>query len=155
MRKASRFVILAALTSLTGCASIIHGTQQDVGLSSSPTSAKVTVNGRTLGQTPVVAKLARKDNHVVKFELDGYAPTEMTLTRGVSGWVWGNIVFGGVIGLAVDAMTGGLYKLTPEQLNAQLGKVASIQQSKDGSISVAVVMQADPAWQRVGQLPKE
>jgi len=32
----------------------------------------------------------------------------------------GNIVFGELIGLAVDAMSGGLYNLTPTQISAQL-----------------------------------
>src|SRR5256885_14019069 len=99
------------------CASIIHGTHQDVGISSNPTAAHVTVDGQQTGTTPVVAHLTRKDNHIVRLELPGYKPYEATLTRGVSGWVWGNIVFGGLIGLAVDAISGGMYKLTPEQLS--------------------------------------
>ena len=33
---------------------------------------------------PVVAKLSRKDKHIVKIELEGYAPFEATLTKKVS-----------------------------------------------------------------------
>ncbi len=99
----------ALVVSLTGCCSIIHGTRQDVGISSAPTGAMVKIDNVLSGNTPVVAKLTRKDNHFVRVELSGYQPFDMTLTRSVSGWVWGNIVFGGLIGLAVDAIDGAFY----------------------------------------------
>jgi hypothetical protein len=47
--------------------------------------------------------------------------------------VWGNIVFGGIIGLAVDAITGGLYKLAPEQVSAQLAR-GEIQMAEGGEV---------------------
>jgi hypothetical protein len=101
--------------------------------------------------TPFVAKLSRKNVHVVKLEADGYAPADLTLTRKVSGWAWGNILFGGLIGLAVDAGTGGLYKLSPEQLNSTLAtKSASIAPTKDG-IYVVMVTTAPREWVKLGQ----
>ena len=156
-----RSILLAAsIAALTGCATIMHGTSQDIGFQSSPTNAKVLVDGLPMGNTPVVAKLSRKDNHIVKMNLDGYQPFEATLTRGTSGWVWGNIVFGGLIGLAVDAMSGGLYNLTPNQISGQLsggvipqGKPPTAMVTKDG-IFITVVMHADPAWTRIGSLTK-
>lgn len=149
-----RLVTIVAALSLTACATIMHGTAQDVGISSSPTNAKVIVDKVSAGQTPTVAHLSRKDNHVVRLEMDGYAPAEMTLTRGTSGWVWGNVVFGGIIGLAVDAMSGGLYKLTPEQLSGALARQgASIAPTTNG-VYVVMVKAADPSWTKVGQMEK-
>lgn len=76
----------------------------------------------------------------------------MTLTKSVSGWVWGNIIFGGLIGLAVDAITGGLYNLNPGQLAATLANQrANIAPAKDG-IYVVLVRKVDPAWVKIGQL---
>lgn len=157
-------VAAAGLLLATGCATIMHGTTQDVGFSSTPSQATVKVNGIPVGATPVVAKLERKQSHLVRLELDGYQPFETTLTKSVSGWVWGNIVFGGLIGLAVDASTGGIYKLSPTQMHGQLsqtvqagtprGSETSSALGKDG-IYVRVVMQADPAWTKVGQLERE
>jgi hypothetical protein len=130
----------------------MHGGSQDIGISSSPTNAEVSIDGLTKGHTPVIANLSRKDNHIVKLALPGYAPAELTLARGVSGWVWGNLVFGGLIGLGVDAISGGLYKLSPEQLSGELAKQsASIKADKDG-IYVVLVQKADPAWTKIGQL---
>jgi len=147
-----RFALTVAALLSTGCASIMHGTSQDVGISSSPTNANVTVDKVAQGQTPVVAKFSRKDNHIVRLELDGYAPAEMTLTRSVSGWVWGNVVFGGLIGLAVDAISGGLYKLTPAQLQGTLARQgASIAPAKDG-VYVVLVKAPEAEWVKVGQL---
>lgn len=146
---------LAPLALLTaGCASIMHGTKQDIGISSTPTNARVTVNNMPLGQTPLVAKLARGDNHIVKIELDGYQPFEATLTKKVSGWVWGNIVFGGLIGLAIDAMSGGLYVLTPEQLSAQLARQGDDSALLQDGIYVMLVPQVDPEWVRVAMFAR-
>ena len=153
-------LVVGVVVALSGCATIMHGTSQDIGFQSSPTNAKVLVDGLPMGNTPVVAKLSRKDNHIVKMNLDGYQPFEATLTRGTSGWVWGNVVFGGLIGLAVDAMSGGLYNLTPNQISGQLsggvipqGKPPTAMITKDG-IFITVVMHADPTWKRIGSLAK-
>jgi len=77
---------------------------------------------------------------------------EATLTRSVSGWVWGNIVIGGLIGLAVDAISGGLYTLGPEQIARVLTKEPIGTSMKQDTIYVAVVQQPEPTWQRVGTL---
>jgi len=130
----------------------MHGGSQDVGISSSPTGAKVSVDNLAGAETPYIAKLSRKDNHIIKLTMDGYAPAELTLTKSVSGWVWGNVVFGGLIGLAVDALSGGLYNLNPAQLQTVLAKQgANIAPTHDG-ICVFLVSVADPAWKKVGQL---
>ena len=147
-------IVSAAL--MSGCASIMHGTRQDIGISSTPTGASVSVDGQIKGTTPVAVNLSRKDIHTVKVELPGYLPFEAKITRHVSGWVWGNIIFGGLIGLAVDAITGGLYKLSPEQLQAALREENATGMISDGNvIYVAVVLQPDPSWEQIGRLIPE
>ncbi|MDE2137367.1 MAG: PEGA domain-containing protein, partial [Gammaproteobacteria bacterium] len=85
-------------------------------------------------------------------ELPGYQPFDATITRSVSGWVWGNIVFGGLIGLAVDAIDGGMYNLTPEQVSATLSaNHVSATRTPDG-VYLFAVLRPDPGWQKVGQL---
>lgn len=145
-----RLLTLALAFSVSGCATIIHGSAQDVGLSSTPSGAKVTIDGHEIGSTPVFAKLSRKDNHTVHFALDGYQPMDLTLTRGVSGWVCGNLVFGMLPGLVIDAISGGIYKLSPDQLSATLGKSTARADGK--TLVVAIVMHADSTWQRIGTL---
>jgi uncharacterized protein YceK len=140
--------------SLSGCATIMHGTHQDVGISSTPTGASVLIDNQTEGVTPVVVKLTRKANHVVNIQMAGYLPFEATLTHSVSGWVWGNVAFGGLIGLAVDAASGGIYKLTPEQVagSLQSGRASTLKQ--DGGLYVVAVLEPQPDWVKVAQLQR-
>ena len=137
---------------LTGCASIMHGTRQTVGISSYPSDAEVWIDNQYIGQSPTVIELKRNENHAVRIELKGYLPYEVTLTHEVSGWVFGNIVFGGVIGLAVDAITGGLYELTPDQLQVELrkGNIATTMQNDE--MYIAAVMVPDPSWKKIDNM---
>jgi uncharacterized protein YceK len=148
-------VALVASLFLSGCASIMHGTTQQIGVSSAPTGARVVVNGGQRGVTPLVLDLERKGPHTLSIESDGYEPFQMSLTRSVSGWVWGNIVFGGVIGLAVDAATGGLYKLSPEQVSAELER-ADVTWSEDRSAVLVRLLRAeDVGAERIGTLERQ
>jgi hypothetical protein len=142
-----------ALISATGCGTIMHGTEQDIAISSNPTGGSVTIDGKPRGKTPATVALSRSDKHIVKIELEGYMPYEMALTSSVSGWVWGNIVFGGLIGLAVDAASGGMYELNPEQVRGEMRKNDVSMVNKDGMF-LTVVLKADPAWKKVGELTK-
>ena len=56
-----------------------------------------------------------------------------------------------LIALAVDAATGGMYKLIPEQINRSLDEgTASID---DGdNVFITVVMQPNPDWEKIGEL---
>jgi hypothetical protein len=154
MNRTTFVTAIAFSLTLTACASIMHGTSQDVGISSTPTSASVSVDNAERGQTPYVAKLSRKDNHIIHISADGYQPADLTLTRSTSGWVWGNLLFGGLIGLAVDAITGGLYKLTPDQLNATLVKQSASAANTKNGIYVVLVPGAEKGWLKVGQLQR-
>jgi hypothetical protein len=154
VRSLLRFVLFASAGGmlLAACATIMQGSSQEVSVASTPTGARLFVDGTEAGKTPFVASLKRKDKHVIRIEMEGYQPFEMPLGRGTSGWVWGNIVFGGLPGLAVDAISGGMYKLKPEQVEATLAQsTASIEDGADALV-VTVVLHPDPAWDRIGTL---
>ncbi len=60
--------------------------------------------------------------YTLLFKKDGYSDRTVTLDSDISGWYWGNILFGGLIGmLIVDPATGAMYKL-PESISADMGK---------------------------------
>ena len=155
MKKTS-FVFVASLVLflIIGCATIMQGTKQNIGISSNPSGAKVIIDGRIIGNTPLMEKLSRKDNHFVKIELDGFIPYETTLTRKLSGWVAGNIIFGGLIGLAVDAITGGMYKLTPEQIQAELKKSGMSMKLDEDKLFITFTLEPNPKWEKIGELEK-
>lgn len=137
-----------------GCATIMQGTSQELSVASTPSGARVLVDGTEMGRTPYVASLKRKDKHVVRIEMDGYQPFELPIARATSGWVWGNIVFGGLPGLAVDAISGGLYKLKPEQVEATLAQSTAAVGEHGDVMVLAVVLRADPEWERIGGLAR-
>jgi hypothetical protein len=133
----------------------MHGTTQTMGISSNPSSAAVWIDRQYVGETPVTVSLKRNQNHYIQIELQGYQPYEIVCTRQMSGWVFGNIVFGGVIGLCVDAISGGIYRLTPEQVNAEM-HLNRIAYSKHNDASYfAIVLQPDPTWEKIGQMQKQ
>ena len=111
-----------ALVLASGCASVVNGPDQAVGISSAPSGAAVLVDGEPVGTTPMIAKLDRGGNHIVSLSKPGFERRDLTLTRSLSAWTFGNALFGylGLLGLAVDAGTGGMHRLHPEAIDATL-----------------------------------
>src|SRR5512139_1911379 len=102
MQRVLRALVLSvATTTLASCATMVNGTSQDINLTSIPagTVARIEPGGQTV-TTPGNARLARKTSYVVTFEHDGYASQNAYLDRQTSDAVWGNILLGGLIGLA-------------------------------------------------------
>lgn len=130
----SMWVLLGCCTIvslITGCGSIMCGRQQNVVLDSRPTGAEVLVydaRGEIIFQktTPCVASLPRRDpdnmeaaHYVVLVRKEGYAPMQFPLAGSMNWAYLANILNGG-IGYAVDPMTGGMWTLTPGDVDAKL-----------------------------------
>jgi len=148
------FILLALLAlSFSGCATIIHGKYQDVRISSNPVDARVQVDGHYLGQTPLMVSLRRKDNHNVLITLDGYQPYNMTINRKLSGWIVGNVIYGGVLGIAVDAITGSMYILSPSDINADIGGL--MVNTKKDDLYIQIVLEPKADWLKIGELTRE
>lgn len=145
-------LLISTLTSLTSCATVMHGTYQSIGIASNPGNAAVWVDQNYMGQTPIIVAMSRRDNHILRIELANYQPYDAVFSRQVSGWVLGNIIFGGFIGLAVDAISGGIYKLTPDQIQAEM-RSNNIPFSNNSNESyVFIVLKPDTSWEKVGNL---
>src|SRR6516225_5305984 len=123
---------LGACAALSGCASIVHGGPRNIPVASTPAGAKVSIYDRSnslvmTNTTPFVAPLDPKfgyfksQTYRLVFEMPGYSPTEVKLDSSVSGWYFGNLLFGGLIGmLIVDPLTGAMFNLTPEKIEQPL-----------------------------------
>lgn len=141
--------LLAAGLNLTGCASIVHGGNRNVTITTQPSGAKAYVRKAsgevvTIQTTPCTVSLDPKkgyfkgQTYVVKFELAGHQTTEIELRPTLSGWYFGNIVFGGLIGMiAVDPVTGSMWNIEPQNIQHSLTESqASLIKNKEGFVVV-------------------
>jgi len=119
-----------------GCATIVSGSTQSISMSSVPSGATVTAEpGGAKATTPGSLILKRKDGpYKVTFALDGHDPYSVMLTVGTNGWVWGNLIIGGIIGLVIDTSTGASTKLSPDEVNVNLVKSGLIPQSSNDNM---------------------
>lgn len=116
---------LAVFTSCLGaggCASIIHGTKEEVSISTSPPGALVS-DGVTTVQSPGKLTLKRDCDHVLTISKPGYETESVRVVHVISGAVAGNILAGGVIGWGVDAITGAQWRLEPATISVSLRPV--------------------------------
>jgi hypothetical protein len=133
VRIAFRMLVVAAAVAASGCASILGDSRYPVAVSSAPAGGCLVItdrNGQVVhsGNTPSTVTLKSGKSYfsgqtyTLRFKKEGYPDKTMELDSSVSGWYWGNILFGGLIGmLIVDPATGAMYKL-PEFVSADMGK---------------------------------
>lgn len=110
--------IVIAGVMLTGCATIVNHDYQDVPVTSQPSGLRVLLDEHSCGVTPVIVTLARGERHTVTIEQKGYNPYQIRLEPTLSPFIFGNIVFGGLIGLGLDAIMGGIYEYRIGQIHA-------------------------------------
>ncbi|HEV7920526.1 MAG TPA: translation initiation factor 2 [Thermoanaerobaculia bacterium] len=130
MKRGAALVVLFSI----GCASIAHQTTQQVPVTSSPAGAAVTVacgdvNNDPKLVTPTVVTVHRKPARcTISLAKEGYEPAHVDLQRQMSGWYLGNVIFGGIIGLIVDAANGAMYNRMPNRIDVPLAPATSAPQ---------------------------
>ncbi len=122
---AGALALACAAALCAGCATIVHGTTQRVQIDSTPSGADVAIDDSQRVITPSAVDLSRGSAHKLVFHKQGYQDTTETLTSGVSGWILGNLLAGGVVGMAIDASDGAGRKLSADRVNAALTPVPS------------------------------
>jgi hypothetical protein len=124
-QRIAQFIFIALCVRLAvGCATIIHGSTQDISISSAPDQAEVWIDGSRMATTPTKVTLKRKDNYLVTIKKEGYKEATVKIEGTTSAWIIGNVIFGGIIGCGVDFITGGAYDLKPERLDINITKLA-------------------------------
>jgi hypothetical protein len=151
MRKTIISGSLAIALLMSNCATIFTGSQQTIKFDSNPGDATILVDGIEIGKTPFETKLERTE-HTVQIKLEGYQTYSTKLTKKINGWFWGNIFIGGILGIIVDASTGAIYKLSPDDITAAM--VKNVASTNKNDIYIAVDLNVDPTWKKIGQLAK-
>jgi hypothetical protein len=125
---------------LTGCASIISGRHQEVTFRSSPDEALVTIDGRAIGKTPLTAQIERKNNpQVVTIEKQGYKTETFQLKSTVNGWLFGNLVLGGLLGSTTDSVTGAAWAYSQDMFSITLNPIGATTPSIKSEVRTFVI----------------
>lgn len=123
-------LLLAAALLLPGCASMIDGNKYPIQIDSEPRGAAYTIadqHGKVFshGTTPDMVTLTSNDGafdgekYTFKFSQEGYEDQIVVLDSGMNGWMWGNLLLGGIIGSTIDLSTGAAFDL-PKDAKATL-----------------------------------
>ncbi len=125
-------ITLAGAVLSSGCASIVSHGRWPVAVSSAPNGATVSIVDRGgkevfTGVTPAAVELKsgagffQRAKYTLKFTMPGYETKTTALEADVNGWYFGNIVFGGLIGmLIVDPATGAMYRISQKEVQVGL-----------------------------------
>lgn len=143
MRKISILAVCATALLTTSCASIVSKSSWPIMISSNPSEAKITITDKKgvdiyTGFTPTTLKLKSgsgffgKARYQVKLEKEGFQTKIVPIEFKLNGWYFGNILFGGFIGLLiVDPATGAMYRLETETINETLQRENTVSQVQE------------------------
>jgi hypothetical protein len=116
---------IALCVGLSACATVTRGTHTKYAIASTPSGAAVkTSTGFSCATTPCSLKLPRKEGFDATVSLAGYKSQTVHVKSevrggGAAGFA-GNVVAGGLIGMAIDGSDGSMNDLVPASLNVSL-----------------------------------
>jgi len=120
-------LLLAATNS--GCATIVKGGRTDLVVESPTPGAEVSIKAFSgpevyAGPSPARVKVNKSDQYTVTVTAPGHKPQKQVVSKSISGWMFGNVVWiipilWGV-GIAIDAASGALWSLDPEDITIRL-----------------------------------
>ncbi len=109
-------LLAVLLPTLSGCGVIFGGTREVVLATSAPDAARITTSPSAGNfTTPASMSLERKHNYTLTFTKDGYEPATFQINHSIRGGILAlDILFTGLLGVVIDAATGGWFKLEPK-----------------------------------------
>ena len=120
-------IAMIAVAVLGGCATITRGSTEAFIINSTPSGANVRLSSGETCITPCTLERKRKKEFVVFISKTGFEPVQVSIVSQVAGagaaGMAGNIIFGGIIGAAVDIGTGATKELIPNPVRVTLQKI--------------------------------
>ena len=125
-------VLLATVFLFSSCATIVTKSTYPLTVNSSPTNARITITNKRgvdifQGNTPAVVRLKAgngffsKAEYTLRISHSGYEDKLMPITFSLEGWYFGNILFGGILGLLiVDPATGAMWTIDLDNVSVIL-----------------------------------
>lgn len=112
------------ILSLTGCATVTRGSTEALVIESEPSGAQVQLSNGMKGTIPTSFKVKRKHDLIVTVSKPGYETASINVTSQMAGAggaaMAGNVLVGGIIGLAIDASSGATKELKPNPVKVTL-----------------------------------
>ena len=125
---------------LAGCATITRGTTEVLVINTDPLGADVDISDGHRCRSPCSVELKRKHDYHVIVQKDGYervdADVRSQIVEAGAAGLAGNVLIGGLIGVAVDAASGATKGLEPNPLDLRLVPVANVQSTLQAPPSV-------------------
>ena len=138
MRMFTAMTVLGCAVAMAGCATITKGTDQLVTIDTEPDGAVCDLftddkQIAVINPTPGSIKVPKsKKDLSVRCEKDGYFPTEGVIKSSFQGMTFGNILFGGIIGIAIDAGSGAMNKYEEGVSITLIPESFSSEEERDG-----------------------
>ena len=109
MKKLAYAFLLMGLIELTGCATIFSDNKTAVQINTNPTDTICEVKGENFTQKvniPANVTIPAKASPVtIICSKEDYFPASKTIETSIDGMIFGNIIFGGIPGVIIDAVT--------------------------------------------------
>jgi len=112
-------MVAVSVAVLSGCATITKSSSQTVTIDTRPPGATcaLTRGGKTfaiVNPTPGAISVEKSSDAIsISCTKDGYLETAGTIESSFQAMTFGNIIFGGLIGVAVDAASGAMHEYKP------------------------------------------
>lgn len=100
---------------LCSCGTMMGSGPRNVPVDSDPKGATVYYQGVPVGKTPCIIPVRRASLELV-LRLDGHHEQVAQVGRAGNGWVFGNILLGGIPGLLIDILAGGTWVVSEKPL---------------------------------------
>jgi hypothetical protein len=120
----TRLALLFLPFAFASCATVTRGVHDKLSVQSEPSGAEAKLSSGETAITPAKFVKSRRESFSVTVSKPGYISQTVRVESKVSATggtaMAGNVVAGGLIGMAVDAGTGALYSLYPNPVVVQL-----------------------------------
>jgi hypothetical protein len=134
--------LVVMTTLISSCAYIVSREFYPLHITCNPTNTNISITNKKgkeifLGKTPTTVRLSAGDRYfskaeyTVKFSNPGFDDKIVPVHFKLDGWYFGNLLFGGIIGLLiVDPATGAMWKIESEFLDETLTKSLSVNEPR-------------------------
>jgi len=115
-----RSMLAALCCALLGCATIVAGGPDEVPIKTTPAGAYVYLDGKVVGQTPIVITLDReKSLGDIRIYYPGFQPVVFNRYKNFNWWTVGNF-FLAIFPVIVDVVTGNYMRFEDDEITISL-----------------------------------